>query len=85
MRLTPIVVAVTAALVLATAGTAVATTHLFWVKRAGVLCAFGTGPQGRGVACAPASKRGYAVTVTDRKALIWRVTDGKIVESRAQK
>jgi len=59
----------------AVAGTAYAGVTC-WVHAAGVLCGFGTGPQGRGVACSLDNDRGYKVTLT-RTRVVVRAPDGK--------
>jgi hypothetical protein len=58
--------------VLGSAGTGVAATQLVYVKRAGVVCGFGTGPHGRGVACLRSDQKGYAVTLTQTRVIVWR-------------
>lgn len=68
-----IVTAVVAAIALVYATAAVARgTALIWVTHAGVTCGYGTGPQGRGVACTRTDKVGYGVTLTEGKVIVWR-------------
>lgn len=70
--------------VLATAGAGIAAkSGLVWFARAGVTCAYGVGPQGRGAACSKTDGKGYGVTVTGKKVLVWNA-NGKIVFARAQ-
>jgi hypothetical protein len=63
-----------AGFILGSAGTGVAATHLVYVNRAGVVCGFGTGPQGRGTACLRSDQKGYAVTLTQTKVIVWKGT-----------
>jgi hypothetical protein len=65
------VAALVAGAVLGSAGTGLAATQLVYVNRAGVLCGFGTGPHGRGVACILSNQKGYEVTLTQTKAIVW--------------
>jgi hypothetical protein len=61
-----------AGVVLGSAGTGIAATQLVYVKRAGVVCGFGTGPHGRGVACLRSDQKGYAMTLTHTQVIVWR-------------
>lgn len=61
-----------------------ATTNLLPFKAAGVLCYFGNGPQGRGTACGLGTGRGYGVTVTNRKVLVWDVKTAHVIYVKAQ-
>lgn len=76
--------ALTAGIVLGSTGTAVAAGKLIYVKHAGVICAFGAGPQGRGAACLLSDKKGYGVTVTKTRVLVWKDSNSRIVFSRRQ-
>ncbi len=53
-----------------------------WVHAAGVLCGFGTGPQGKGVACALDNGRGYKVTLTRTRVIVWTQNDTKAYTRR---
>jgi hypothetical protein len=69
------IAALLAGIVLGSAGIGgAAASHLLYVRHAGVACGFGTGPQGRGVACTRPGPDGYAVTLTKTRAIVWKGT-----------
>jgi hypothetical protein len=75
--------ALVASVALGSAGIAgAATTGLLPFSNSGVTCLFGNGPQGKGVACIQSSGKGYAVTLTHTKVVVW--INGRSVFQRHQ-
>lgn len=74
-----------AILIVASAATASATSReiRWWAIHSGVTCGFGTGPQGRGVACIQTSRKGYVVTLTHSRVMVTR-QDGEVVFRASQ-
>jgi hypothetical protein len=74
-----------AGLTLGATGVGVAATSgiIKTVTNSGASCYFGTGPQGRGVACTRSDEKGYGATVTQTKVLVWK-KNGAIVFMRPQ-
>jgi hypothetical protein len=78
-----LVAGLAAGIALGAAGTAVAGGGVtIWETHAGITCGFGSGPHGRGVACAQTFRRGYGATVTRTEVLVWR--DSRVVFERLQ-